>query len=61
MARAIADTFTEHDWKTLLNRLSPERAARQIARRPVGERQYLLSLLSAARRPDVEAHLPVAV
>lgn len=61
MARAIADTFTEHDWATLLNRLSTDRAARQIARRPVEERQHLLGLLNPERRATVEAHLAVTV
>ena len=31
---AIADTFTDEDWETLLNRLSPDRAARHITFRP---------------------------
>ena len=61
MAKAIADTFTEHDWAALLNRLSTDRAARQIARRPAEERQYLLGLLSPERRATVEAHLPATV
>ena len=59
MASAIADTFTENDWKTLLNRLSTDRAAREIAKRPAEERQFLLGLLSADRRADVEALLAV--
>ena len=41
MAKAIADTVTEHDWAALLNRLSTDRAARQIARRPAEEGQFL--------------------
>ncbi|MCY4369089.1 MAG: hypothetical protein OXF41_06625 [bacterium] len=61
MARAIADTFSEHDWATLLNRLSADRAAQQIAQRPAEEREVLLSLLGTERRTDVEAHLPVTV
>ena len=59
MARAIADTFTENEWATLLNRLATDRAARQIAQRPVEERRYLLSLISPDRRAGVEAQLPV--
>ena len=59
MARAIADTFTEQDWTTLLNGLSADRAARQIAQRPVDEHPLLLSLISPERRARVEAHLPV--
>ena len=61
MARAIADTFTDKDWITLLNRLSADRAARQIARRPAEDRQYLLDLLSPDRRAIVEEQLASAV
>ena len=59
MAGAISDTFTDQDWTVLLNRLSADRAARQIARRPAEERPFLLSLISPERRTRVEAHLPV--
>ncbi len=59
MAEAIADAFSEQDWKELLNRLSPDRAAKQIGKRPVADRQYLLGLLSRERRPSVESLLSV--
>ena len=56
---AIADTFTDEDWETLLNRLSPDRAARHITFRPPEDRQHLLSLVSPDRRAAVEAYLSV--
>ena len=61
MARAIADTFTDEDWTTLLNGLSAVRAARQISRRPAEERQHLLALLNPNRRDAVEGHLQLPV
>ena len=57
MARAMADTFTDEDWATLLNGLSVDRAARQISRRPVEDHQQLLDLLSPDRRTIVEGCL----
>ena len=61
MATAIADAFTESDWTILLNRLPADRAAREIADRPVEERQFLLGLLNADQRADVGALLAATV
>ena len=59
MADAVADTYTDDDWRQLLNTLSPSRAAKQIASRPREDRGKLLGLLASERRADVERLLPV--
>ena len=59
MAQAIADTYTDEDWRRVLNRLAPPRAARQIARRPAADRAHLLSLLGPEQRTEVEHLLAV--
>ena len=59
MADAIADTYTDDDWHQLLNRLSPSRAAKQIASRPREDRRRLLGLIEPERRANVELLLPV--
>lgn len=60
MAAAIADAYTDDDWRYVLNSLSPSRAAHQIASRPPEDRDHLLGLLDLDRRVDVES-LPAAV
>lgn len=57
IADAIADSYTDDDWRYFLNVLDPERAARQIISRPSGDRDHLLSLLNADQRAAVETHL----
>ena len=59
MAQAIADTYTDEDWRRVLNRLTPSRAARQISRRPAANRAHLLSLLEPEQRTGVEHLLAV--
>ena len=60
IAQGIAGSYTNEDWKFLLDMLSPSRAARQIACRPPVDRNYLLSLVDPERRADVKALLIVA-
>ena len=57
MADAMADAYTDDDWRYYLNALSPERAAREIADRPSEDRDHLLSLLNPTQRADVETYL----
>ena len=59
MAQAIADTYTDEDWRRVLNRLTPPRAARKISRRPAEDREYLLDLLDTEHRAEVERFLTV--
>lgn len=54
MAQAISNTYTDEDWRRVLNRLTPPRAARKISRRPAEDREHLLSLLDPLHRADVE-------
>ena len=60
IADEIADTYTDDDWRYVLNTLSPQRAARFIADRPSDEYQHLLSLLNAEQRASVEPYLVTA-
>ena len=57
IADAIADAYTDDDWRYFLNVLDPERAARQIASRPPEVRDHLVSLLDPERRAEVESFL----
>ena len=59
MAQAVADTYTDEDWRRVLNRLTPPRAARKISRRPAEDREYLLELLDPEHRAEVERLLTV--
>lgn len=54
IATAISDAYTDEDWRRVLNRLSPDRAAWKISRRPSEERHHLLLLLDPHRRTEVE-------
>ena len=56
MAKAIADTYTKEDWQRVLNRLTPQRAARKISGRPAEDREYLLDLLDPEHRAKVSAY-----
>lgn len=57
IADAVADSYTEDDWRHVLNTLSPERAAMDISSRPSEDRQRLLLLVDPDRRAEVERHL----
>ena len=57
MADGIADSFTEDDWRYVLNTLSPDRAAMDISTRPLDDRQWLLMLIDPDRRAEVERRL----
>lgn len=46
MADGIAATYTDEDWRRILNALSPRRAARKISLRPPEDRRRLLELVS---------------
>lgn len=61
MAADIADTYTDDDWRRVLNALSAPRAARKIARRPPGDHRRLLELVVPDRRAEVERFLTVTV
>lgn len=54
MADAIADGYTDEDWRRVLNTLNPSRAARDIACRPPEEHRRLLTLVDRHRRGEVE-------
>ena len=57
MANALADTYTDEDWRHVLNTLSPTRTAHQIACRPLEYRDHLLTLIDPARREAVQSAL----
>ena len=57
IADAMADAYTDDDWRYYLNALSPERAARRIANRPIKDRDHILSLLNPTQRAGVETYL----
>ncbi|MDE0120564.1 MAG: hypothetical protein OXS33_02390 [bacterium] len=57
IADAIADSYSEDDWRHVLNTLSPDRAARSISSRPFEDRRRLLMLIEPDRRAEVERHL----
>lgn len=57
IADAIADSYTEDDWRYVLNTLSPDRAAVSISSRPLEDRRRLLMLIDPDRRAEVERHL----
>ncbi len=57
IADAIADSYTEDDWRHVLNTLSPDRAAMSISSRPFEDRRRLLMLIDPDRRAEVERHL----
>lgn len=57
MASAIADAYSDEDWRYVLNELSPRRAARTIARRPLEDHHRLLMLVEPSRRAKVKNSL----
>lgn len=59
IADAIADSYTDEDWRRILNRLTPRRAARDISHHPAEDRGHLLSLLDPKQRVEVERLLSV--
>ena len=59
MADVIADTYTDEDWRTLLNTLTPPRAAQYISSRPPEDRRRLLERVDPDRRVEVEGFLAV--
>ena len=59
LADAISDSYTDEDWRTILNRLTPSRAAQYILSRPPDNRQHLLELVEPDRRIEVERLLTV--
>lgn len=61
IADEIADTYTDDDWRYVLNTLSPQRAARFISDRPSDEYKHLLSLLNTEQRASVEPYLVTAL
>ena len=61
MADGIADSFTEDDWRYVLNTLSPDRVAMDISTRPLDDRQWWLMLIDPDRRAEVERRLAALV
>ena len=59
MADAIADSYTDEDWRTILNRLTPSRAAQHILSRPPADHHHLLELVRPDRRIEVQRLLTV--
>ena len=57
IADAVADSYTEDDWRYVLNTLSPDRAAMDISSRPFEDRKRLLSLIDPDRRAEVDRQL----
>lgn len=57
IANAYFDTYTDEDWRRLLNKLHPDQAAGVISHRPVGDRQRLLMLIPSDRRAEVRHFL----
>ena len=57
MAAAIADMYTDDDWRLELNALDPSRAAGTISRRPPEDWRRLLELIDPDRRTEVESQL----
>ena len=59
IADADADTYTDDDWRYLLNRLDPLRAAQTINDRSPEQRPHLLGLIDPHRRARIEQMLTV--
>ena len=59
MAGAIADSYTDEDWRTILKRLGPSRAAQHILSRPPDDHNHLLELVQQDRRVEVQRLLTV--
>lgn len=59
LADGIADSYTDEDWRTILNRLAPSRAAQHILSRPPEDHHHLLELVQPDRRIEVQGFLTV--
>ena len=59
LADGIADSYADEDWRTILNRLTPSRAAQYILSRPPDDRHHLLELVQSDRRIEVQKFLTV--
>ena len=57
IANAFFDTYTDQQWRSLLNRLYPDQAAAVISHRPLQDRRSLLLLIHPDRRAEVERFL----
>lgn len=57
IANTYFDTYTEDDWRRLLNKLYPDQAAGVISHRPFEDHQRLLMLIQSNRRAEVEQSL----
>lgn len=57
IAAAVADMYTDDDWRLELNALDPSRAAGTISRRPAEDWPHLLELIDPDRRNEVESQL----
>ena len=57
IANSFFDTYTDEDWKRLLNKLYPDQAAGVISHRPLKDRRSLLMLIYPDRRAEVERFL----
>ena len=54
IANSYFDTYTDEEWRRLLNRLYPDQAAGVISHRPLKDRRSLLMLIHPDRRTEVE-------
>ena len=54
IADAIADGYTDEDWRRVLNSLNPSRVAMDVTGRPAEEHRRLLMLIDRHRRGEVE-------
>ena len=54
IADSISDSYTDEDWRRVLNGLSPHRAASRISRRPPSDRDRLLMLIDPDRRAEIK-------
>ncbi len=57
IANAFFDTYTDEEWRRLLNKLHPDQAAGVISHRPLKDRLSLLLLIHPDRRAEVERFL----
>ena len=53
IANAYFDTYTDEDWRRLLEKLHADQAAGVISHRPVEDRRRLLLLMPPDRRAEV--------
>ena len=60
IANAHFDTYTDEDWRLLLDKLDPDQAAGVISHRSVEDRRRLLMLIPPGRRAEVRRFLATA-